>query len=126
MLLFSLIVWQFASGVALASTSVSTVTPILVASSSVIGAVALCYTAFAEKSEFSTCVSDCDEDLQCVELCVNNAKVAQQSSLDEEASAVAAAGQVLQCIGSCEAGEACDSLCYEILESVEASHHESL
>ncbi len=117
----SLIVWQFASSVAIAGASISTTVPILTAGSSVIGAVALCYSAFAGESDLSSCVGDCEDDLMCVETCVDQAKNLQANAAGEEESAVAAAGQMLQCIGSCDAGEACESICYEMLESVNPS-----
>ena len=115
--ILSLIVWHFVSGVAIAGASVSTTVPILTASSSVIGAVALCYNAFAGESELGSCVSDCDEDLMCAELCIDRAKQSQVELQGAERATIAAS-QLLQCVGGCEGEERCAERCQTLISEL--------
>jgi hypothetical protein len=114
----ALIVWQFASAVAVASASVSTTLPILTASGSVLGAVALCYTAFMPEGALSACLEGCDEDVACLEACVDEAKAEREGSeVGAEEMSAARAADALQCVEGCGDQEACGELCAEVISA---------
>ena len=77
------IVWQFAAGAATVGGSVLTVPGYLIAGSSILGAVAVCYDAFVEETTFSECISDCSPEFQCMRSCVEG--VIDNQSVSESA-----------------------------------------
>jgi hypothetical protein len=114
--LISAIVWQFASSVAIAGASVSTTVPILSAGGTVLGAVSLCYSAFFDGGEVSSCVGGCDDDLSCVEGCVLIAK-SEHSALSGADLAERAATDLMQCVSECDGLHGCEPICYELVSS---------
>ena len=96
------IVWQFAAGAATVGGSVLTVPGYLIAGSSILGAVAVCYDAFVEETTFSECISDCSPEFQCMRSCVEG--VIDNQSVSESLS------NYLLCLGNCE-GDECDRVC---------------
>ena len=121
--MISLMVWHFASGVAAAGASISTTVPILSAGSSVLGAVALCYNAFFDGGKVSGCMSDCGQDQGCFESCVVEAK-SEIAALEGIERAELVAANLMQCVGSCDGLEGCESICYELLSSEEMMSRE--